>query len=214
MKKDRNASGEAVSAGDRVIVPDGSSTSEIEIKKSKFIGICCPVSDEKEARKIVSETRSTHKSARHVVYAFICGTEASSIMGMSDDGEPKGTAGKPVLQVLKGSRITNILCMVVRYFGGIKLGTGGLVRAYTESAQASIANLKTKTLVEEKTITFSISYEFHDQVLRYLTSLNRCRIISEDFLTDISISISVPESEACCIADKIKEATSGRAVFR
>jgi len=105
---------------------------EFTEKKSKFIGLCFPVQNEEEAIAYINEIRKEHKSATHVVYAFSIG---DSIQRSTDDGEPSGTAGRPVLEVIKNSGLNNIIVLVVRYFGGILLGTGGLVRAYTASAQ-------------------------------------------------------------------------------
>ena len=130
-------------------IPIENSRSELIVKKSKFISQCFFIETDKDAKAIVSSLWKEHKDARHIVYGFIYGAKNSQTMGMTDDGEPKGTAGRPVLQVLKGSSITNILCTVVRYFGGIKLGTGGLVKAYTEAAQLAVKELKVREMIEE-----------------------------------------------------------------
>ena len=198
---------------DGILVPDGSSSADIEIKKSKFIGMCYTASNEKSARDILLSIRAEHKFARHVVYAFICGKPNSQTMGMSDDGEPKGTAGKPVLQVLKGSGITDILCVVVRYFGGIKLGTGGLVKAYTEAAQAALENLKTKFLVNESVMTVTVIYDCYEQVRRIITAEKGARITGEQFLAEVIIRATIPDAALDEALSEIKGATSGRAVF-
>jgi uncharacterized YigZ family protein len=134
-------------------------------------------------------------------------------MGMSDDREPKGTAGKPVLQVLKGSGITDILCAVVRYFGGIKLGTGGLVRAYTEAAKASLENLETKYLVSETEITVTIDFSGYDNVKHIITTTKGAAIISEEFLTQVTIKAAIPDELLESVVDAIKNTTSGRAAI-
>ena len=110
------------------------SKAEIVIKNSRFISEVFPVETQAQAREKLHEVKQKYFDATHVVHAFSVGLK-SETFGMSDDGEPSGTAGRPVLDVLKGSGITNILLTVTRYFGGTLLGTGGLVHAYSESAK-------------------------------------------------------------------------------
>ena len=198
---------------EEITVPANTSYSEIEIKKSKFIGCCYYAGTEKEAKEIILSLKSKYKTATHVVYAFICGKPNSQTMGMSDDGEPKGTAGKPILQVLKGSKITNILCAVIRYFGGTKLGTGGLVKAYTEAAKSALEKLETKQLIEESEITMVISYDNFDNVRKIITSEQQTKIISEDFLDNVKIKASIPNAKMELIINKIKNATSNKVTF-
>ena len=198
---------------EKIIVPAETSCAELEIKKSKFIGYCYYAETETEAKEIILSLKTKYKTATHVVYAFICGKPNSQTMGLSDDGEPKGTAGKPVLQVLKGSRLTNIVCAVIRYFGGIKLGTGGLVKAYTEAAQAALEKLKTKELVEKSEITMVLSYNNFDDVKRIILSEEQTDIISEEFLSDVKIKVSVPNTKLEMLTNKIKNATSNKVIF-
>jgi len=198
---------------EEILVPAKISFSELEIKKSKFIGFCYYAGTEKEAKEIILSLKSKYKTATHVVYAFICGKPNSQVMGMSDDGEPKGTAAKPILQVLKGRRLTNILCAVIRYFGGTKLGTGGLVKAYTEAAKSALENLETKQLIEESEITITVSYDNFDSVRKIITSEQQTKIISEEFLNDVKIKVSVPDTKIEMITNKIKNATSNKATF-
>jgi len=198
---------------EEIIVPAKISNSELEIKKSKFIGYCFYAETEKEAKEIILSLKSKYKTATHVVYAFICGKPNSQTMGMSDDGEPKSTAGKPILQVLKGSRLTNIVCAVIRYFGGIKLGTGGLVKAYTEAARSALANLETKQLIDESEITITVSYDSFDSVRKIITSEQQTKILSEEFMNEVKIKVSIPDTKIEMIINKIKNATSNKAIF-
>ena len=109
---------------------------EIEIKRSRFIGSCARTDCEEEARKFIATVRSLFPDARHHCTAFLIHNDAGpDTARSSDDGEPAGTAGNPMLSVLSGSGLTNITCVVTRYFGGIKLGTGGLVKAYSQAIQ-------------------------------------------------------------------------------
>lgn len=111
---------------------------EIVEKKSRFIGYTAPVSTEEEAIAFVERIKKKHYDARHNCYAYSIGTDKQPLLRFSDDGEPQGTAGKPILEVIQGSGIRNICIVVTRYFGGTLLGTGGLVRAYTDAAKAGI----------------------------------------------------------------------------
>ncbi len=113
------------------------SETELEIKRSRFIGRCFPVADEQQALTILAAVKKQHWDARHNCYAYVVG-ERKEIARYSDDGEPAGTAGQPMMEVLRQADITNALCIVTRYFGGILLGTGGLVRAYTHAASDAV----------------------------------------------------------------------------
>lgn len=112
---------------------------EIIEKKSRFIGYTAPVTSEEEATAFIETIRKRHYDARHNCFAYSIGTGSQPLLRFSDDGEPQGTAGKPILEVIQGSGIRNICIVVTRYFGGTLLGTGGLVRAYTDAAKAGIA---------------------------------------------------------------------------
>jgi len=113
------------------------SETEIVIQRSRFIGRCFPVQEEAQALKLLDEICRRHWDARHNCYAYAIG-ERGEIARYSDDGEPGGTAGQPMMNVLKKQGLSNVLCVVTRYFGGILLGTGGLVRAYTQSASQAV----------------------------------------------------------------------------
>ena len=122
---------------DQYITLSSVSCEEIIINKRRYIGYACPCSSEDEAISFLQKIREEHKTASHHCYAYIVG-ENSGIMRYSDDGEPGGTAGLPIIEVLKNKHIVNACVVVVRYFGGVLLGTGGLVRAYTQSTQNAL----------------------------------------------------------------------------
>lgn len=196
-----------------ILVPDGLSIAETEIKKSRFIGYSCRCSSDREAKAIISGLWAEHKFARHIAYAFICGRPGSTLMGMSDDGEPKGTAGRPMLQVLKGSGLTDVLCAVIRYFGGIKLGTGGLVKAYTEAARLSLESLPRRAGAAEAVFTVTTGYEYYDNARRIIAAEKGCSVTGEDFLENVVITALVPEASLENIKRKLLDATSGKAFF-
>lgn len=130
---------------------------EIVIKKSRFLAECFPIEKVSDARELIKAKKEEYKTARHVVHAFIIGKQGEH-QGSSDDGEPKGTAGHPSLAVLKGADLTNILVTITRWFGGILLGTGGLVRAYTESTQDLIEMAELKEDRNEEKLTIRCTY--------------------------------------------------------
>ena len=139
------------------------SKAEIVIKNSRFISEVFPVETQAQAREKLHEVKQKYFDATHVVHAFSVGLK-SETFGMSDDGEPSGTAGRPVLDVLKGSGITNILLTVTRYFGGTLLGTGGLVHAYSESAKEVLSICKAEPYVEKSSFSFSCGYDLYQTV--------------------------------------------------
>ncbi len=145
----------------------GRAIAEIEEKKSRFIGHLAHVESEEEALAFLDEIRAEHRMARHNVYAYILrGEGASERIRYSDDGEPQKTAGLPTLQTLQHAGLTDVACVVTRYFGGTLLGTGGLVRAYTQATQAAIAAAERVTVSVCVDIVLRISYPLYDQAVR------------------------------------------------
>ena len=192
-----------------LLIPAGESCSELVEKHSRFIAQCFGIASEKDAKEIVKRLWEQHPGARHIVWAFVIGEKNSQNMGMSDDGEPKGTAGRPVLNVLSGSGITNVLCTVVRYFGGTLLGTGGLVRAYSQSAKDAIEKLPTKPLVKETSFAFQIGYDIYDSI-KYLLKKCDVRILDENFAEAIKIKAVVKESQFADVENEILQLTAGK----
>ncbi len=152
-------------------VPITSATAELEVRKSRFIGGAGSFHRSDSIKQVVSELRARHAGCNHVVYAYAVGDSGDN-HGMSDDREPKGTAGRPVLEVVRGSGVTNLLITVVRFFGGTKLGTGGLVRAYTEVAQLALAGLRTEELIERVPFEFRVPYALYEPVIRLIRELS------------------------------------------
>lgn len=151
----------------------GRSIAEIEEKKSRFIAHLAHVESEEEALSFLEEIRTEHRMARHNVYAYILrGEGASERIRYSDDGEPQKTAGLPTLQTLQHAGLTDIACVVTRYFGGTLLGTGGLVRAYTQATQSAIAKSERVTVSVCIDITLRIAYPLYDQMVRIAAECN------------------------------------------
>ncbi len=153
-------------------VPAKSVQTEIVINKSRFLTTVELATSVAGARDRLAALRSELASANHHVYAFRVGFGNSVTEGMSDDGEPTGTAGPPTLAVLRGAGIGDILLVTARYFGGKKLGTGGLVRAYTASAQEALRALKTELKVQRQTVGLELPYTFYNLAKRLIAAHN------------------------------------------
>jgi uncharacterized YigZ family protein len=170
---------------------------ELLVRKSRFLAEATPVDSAEAARELCRERKRLYAGCNHVVFAFICGPQGG-VMGCSDDGEPSGTAGRPVLEVLKGSGITNVLLTVTRWFGGIKLGTGGLVRAYTESAQLVLADAPTAELVPLTRFTLTLP-EF------------AAEITGEEFAAGVTLSGVLPRANFAAFSEAVSDLTGGAA---
>ena len=135
------------------------------IKGSRFLGELLSANSTAEAKEVVAAQRLKYPDATHVVHAMAAGPSAA-ILGCSDDGEPAGTAGRPVLEVLKGSQITNVVLTVTRWFGGTKLGTGGLVHAYSDCAKCVIENAKIREIIAMRALAFTVPYPLIESAQR------------------------------------------------
>lgn len=167
-------------------------TTEIEIKKSRFISVAYPVESLEEVKEKVILTRSLHPNATHVVHSAVVG-KSGTLFSSSDDREPKNTAGRPSLEVLKGSGITNICVCTVRYFGGTLLGTGGLVKAYGDSTKEVLKIVKTEELIERESFTAVLQYD-HYTLAKRLLDETTATDITEDFGVGITIKGKIPLS--------------------
>lgn len=181
---------------------------KIEIKKSKFIAIATPIKDLSEIKAIVKKTREENIGCNHVVHAAIVGPSAD-LFSLSDDGEPKGTSARPALEVLKGSNITNTLVMIVRYFGGTKLGTGGLVKAYGDSVKELLKLVKTEELVKKSSFILNTSYDRYEGN-KILLNKYQCDIEKEDFSINVSIRGSLKSENVSKMKKEIIEKSCAR----
>lgn len=157
------------SPADDYLIPAACNTVEYEVKKSRFIAWACPAADRAQALQWLSEAQKAYPDARHHCWAYQIGpADSPTTAAMSDDGEPSGTAGKPILNVLQHKDIGDIMVIVIRYFGGIKLGAGGLVRAYSHAAQLSMEKIVTETKVAYTLGATEISYEHENSLRQWL----------------------------------------------
>lgn len=184
---------------------------EIVEKKSRFIGYAVPVSTEDEAYAFVEKIKKKHYDARHNCFAFAIGSE-NTLLRFSDDGEPQGTAGKPILEVITGNQVVNICIVVTRYFGGTLLGTGGLVRAYTEAAKLALTDAGIHTMQLMQMASITTNYNDSGKV-QYLLNNSVASIDSTDYMADVCFKIAIPVHEYGKLEKQIVESTSARAVI-
>lgn len=184
-------------------------TGEIVEKKSRFIGQVMPVDSEEEAYAFVESIKKKHYDARHNCFAFSIGEEMP-LLRFSDDGEPQGTAGKPILEVITGSGIHNICIVVTRYFGGTLLGTGGLVRAYTDASKAALAECETKLMQRIYPVEIKTNYTDMGKI-QYILNTNEIRINDTVFAEDVLFTTEIPVPIKDRILSEITEATGARA---
>ena len=168
--------------------------SEKIIEKSRFITFSAHVESEEEARQFVAEIRSKHSLATHVCYAFIS-DKTGNLQRFSDDGEPQGTAGVPILEVLKAKKLFETAVAVVRYFGGIKLGAGGLVRAYSSSAAENLDGADIRVLEMCREITIEVDYTGIDSAQKYISS-QPCSLLSSDYGEKVRFLVAVKKKDA------------------
>ena len=190
------------------IVFDGGEEELIE-KKSRFIATVKPVDSEEEALEFIAAIKKKYWNARHNCFAFVIG-EQQEIQRCSDDGEPQGTAGRPMLDVLLGEDVHNVAVVVTRYFGGILLGTGGLVRAYSRSVQLG---LEASTIIEKtkgSRITIQTDYNGVGK-LQYLLGQRGIPIVDSQYTDVVKLELLVEESTVTELHEAVTEATSGRA---
>ena len=184
-------------------------SSEVVIKKSRFLGTAANVETEEEARELVASVRKEHYSARHVCYAYSIG-ETNPQLKFSDDGEPGGTAGKPILDVITNSGISNIVIIVVRYFGGVLLGTGGLVRAYTEAAAEAVRSAETKEICLSNIYDITTEYSDFDKIKYLLDNADSKIGYDVEYSDKVKINAVIPERLADELTRQISEKTAGR----
>jgi uncharacterized YigZ family protein len=185
---------------DEYITVQGISKSELDIKKSRFIGLVKSVTTEQEAFDFLRSVRTEYPDATHHCFAFIIGSGAKKISRSNDAGEPLNSAGKPILSAIESSDLNNVICVVVRYFGGIKLGVGGLIRAYGQTARESIQKAERIINVLSSDLHIQMSYKYMgavisvDQGEKVITIANiRNSMVStfKEQIKSISVDISV-----------------------
>lgn len=182
---------------------------EQTIKRSRFIASVGHTPDVEEAKAFIEQIKAEFEDARHNCWAYCAGAAGSTDrIGASDDGEPHGTAGRPMLTAVTHSGIGEVTVVVTRYFGGILLGTGGLVKAYQSSVKMALEGVSTRVRTKTKCIKFSVEHRFVNQVLRKIEAVNG-RILEKNFDMDADFDVEIPEDLAETFAKELEELTRG-----
>lgn len=191
------------------LVPHAYGEAELIEKRSRFIGRVWPVADEAEAIARIKEMREKHWDATHNVYAYII--RENGIMRYSDDGEPGGTSGMPTLNVFRSEEIQNVCCVITRYFGGILLGAGGLVRAYSAAAKLALDAAGIDQMAQWKSKLLSCSYSQYERVKRLLEDTEAV-IENTDFGTDVVIEALLRADRTSDFEKRLTDLTAGTVI--
>ena len=189
-------------------VPTRDAMAEFTEKKSRFIGRIWVTETEEEALERIKQMRQQHWDARHNVYAYIIHDGPTRY---TDDGEPQGTAGMPVLEVLRGQGLENVCCVVTRYFGGILLGTGGLVRAYSKAAKDAVAAAGISVQRLWNTVDLFVPYALYERVSREIARFEG-QILETEFSVDVALRLIFPAVRTEDFLARILDLTSGRVI--
>lgn len=191
------------------LIPEKFHRIETEVARSRFIASVNFTPSVDDAKAFLAQIRAEMPDASHHVYAFRVGYGSSVIEGMSDDGEPAGTAGPPVLAVLRGSKIGDISIVVTRYFGGTKLGTGGLVRSYSEAAHIALNSLPTVLKIEKRLLGMDIPYSLYNQV-KLLIEAHHGALEEEIFEAEITLMIRFALADIPSFTDELRDLSHGK----
>lgn len=184
---------------------------EVVEKKSRFIAHVIPVVSEEEALQIIEGLKKEYWDARHNCYAFVTGAN-NEVQRFSDDGEPQGTAGKPILEVLLNKNVHNTLILVTRYFGGTLLGTGGLIRAYGQAALEGLKNAEIQAVFEGVSFELAVDYESIGKIKYNMVQFG-VGDAEEEYGEDVTLKIQMKKADFEKFKTSVVDATSGKAKF-
>jgi uncharacterized YigZ family protein len=193
----------------RYPIPAAETRVEIRVSNSRFIATAAPVFTVDEAKEFIKKIKAEFSDASHNVPAFLVGYGPAVTAHCNDDGEPSGTAGRPMLAVLKGSGLGDIVVVVTRYFGGTKLGTGGLVRAYGDAVKAVLEKLPLAEKVPTYTVMMAVPYNLFEQI-KLLIEAYSGRILDEDFAADVTVTAMFAIKKFDDFQDALRELSHGR----
>lgn len=172
-------------------------------KRSKFLAFAFHVTTEEEIKEIVSEYRKKYYDARHVCWAYMLGAQRTEFRA-NDDGEPSNTAGKPILGQINKNELTDILIIVVRYYGGVNLGTSGLIVAYRTAAAEAIANAEVIKLYDEEVVTYDFPYVMMNDVMKIIKDMST-RIVNQTYDNTCEIQLSIRKSQAPLLKSRLEK---------
>ena len=183
---------------------------ETIVNRSRFLCYLAPCTSIEEAKEQVKQYQLEHPQASHHCYAFLTKAADDSLgYGYSDDGEPSGTAGKPMLAVLQGGDIGEVCAVVVRYFGGTKLGTGGLQRAYGDSVRQALVFLQSKTKIAMATKSLACQYSQVDDVLHIINQVEG-QVVEQEYLQTVHFKLLLPKAELASVEHKLQTLSAGK----
>lgn len=185
-----------------------SASDEYIVQKSRFIGYAAPVKTQEEALGFIANVRQNHRDASHNCFAYIIGPNAG-IMRYSDDGEPGGTAGMPIIEVMKARNVVDAVVVVTRYFGGVLLGAGGLARAYSHTCALALSAARVCEMHPSHRWLVEVDYPLWDKVRHYLKS-QPVRMEQAEFLTGVTFSLLVKESDSGAVEAGLVAVTDGK----
>ncbi len=178
---------------------------ELVIKKSRFIACIEPVAGREEAQARVAALKAEHPDAAHVCWALLAGGQSAA----HDDGEPSGTAGRPMLEVLRHQQLEGVMASVVRYFGGVKLGAGGLVRAYTDAVAQALLKVEKVPLIPQTTLVCTVPYALEGMVRREV-DLAKAQLLKVEHSSGVCLTFSLPQSEAESMVVRLNDLGHGQ----
>lgn len=193
---------------DSYLIPAAYGEGRYEDRRSKFIGEIFPADTPEQAVEHINAVRAKYRDARHHCYAYII--REGNYMRYSDDGEPQGTAGMPILDVLRRAELTNICCVVTRYFGGVLLGTGGLVRAYTKSTQLALEAAGICRMSRYSVLLITCPYSLLGTVQNLLPA-HDCVVEDTEYAADVTLTVTIPEGGEQALTAALCDATSAAA---
>ena len=182
--------------------------SELLIKKSRFLGCVQPVADRAAAQAVIAQLRAAHPGAAHVCWALLAGGQSAAV----DDGEPSGTAGRPMLEVLRHQDFDGVLASVVRYYGGIQLGAGGLLRAYTDSIAQALRDARKIPIVKQRELRCTLPYALEGLLRREIEAVG-ASLSSIEHGEQVSCVFRLAESDAPALIARLNEAGQGRLLW-
>lgn len=203
----------------KVIIENSEAT--VVLKKSSFIADLYFVSSEVEASEKLNMIKKKYHDAKHHCFAYVIG-EKQNIVKSSDDGEPSGTAGHPILDILKGENLTNVIAIVTRYFGGTLLGTGGLVTMYSDAVKEALKKAKFSEIYKGYEASFLVSYDEYNKIMAYINAneLNNDRVsvpcfieLNKEFAEEVSLKYLINEKEFERFKTYIKDLTKGKVIL-
>lgn len=197
-----------------LLLPDNPHCSELTVKKSVFLAQSCHCESAAQARDFIAQIRSKYPDASHNCWAFnALAPGETGISGSSDDGEPHGTAGRPILQCLLGSGLGEICMVVTRWFGGIKLGTAGLARAYQQAALDNLCGVPRQEKIPYERWHFNLDYSSLESVKRYLQNIG-ARIEAEEYGAKVNLQLKIPCDRVNGLREAVAGISNGRAMLR